>query len=85
MTALRFRRLTEADLPMLHEWLNRPHVAEWWDGPLTLDEVQAEVGPELDNPKNARAIACYRKVGFQDAGLVDTPDGPAHLMTLLRA
>lgn len=26
------RLLTEDDLPMLHEWLNRPHIVEWWGG-----------------------------------------------------
>ncbi len=26
------RLMTTADLPMLHEWLNRPHVVEWWGG-----------------------------------------------------
>jgi len=25
-----FRRLTIADMSMLHDWLCRPHVAEWW-------------------------------------------------------
>ena len=24
--------MTEHDLPMLHDWLNRPHVVEWWGG-----------------------------------------------------
>jgi AacA4 family aminoglycoside N(6')-acetyltransferase len=24
--------MTEADLPMLHDWLNRPHIVEWWGG-----------------------------------------------------
>ena len=27
---LSFRPLTLTDLPLLHEWLARPHVAEWW-------------------------------------------------------
>ena len=27
-----FRSLQEADLPLLTEWLNRPHVVEWWGG-----------------------------------------------------
>lgn len=27
-----FRPLAEADLPMLHEWLNDPAVVEWWEG-----------------------------------------------------
>ncbi|MGP8651983.1 MULTISPECIES: AAC(6')-II family aminoglycoside 6'-N-acetyltransferase AacA35 [Gammaproteobacteria] len=26
------RLMTEQDLPMLHEWLNRPHIVEWWGG-----------------------------------------------------
>jgi AacA4 family aminoglycoside N(6')-acetyltransferase len=26
------RLMTEHDLPMLHDWLNRPHVVEWWGG-----------------------------------------------------
>lgn len=24
--------MEEGDLPMLHEWLNRPHIVEWWGG-----------------------------------------------------
>ena len=36
------RLMTERDLPMLHDWLNRPHIVEWWGGDEerpTLDEV----------------------------------------------
>lgn len=29
-----FARISARDLPLLHEWLNRPHVAERWDGPV---------------------------------------------------
>lgn len=29
--AFQFHPLTPADIPMLNEWLSRPHVAEWWD------------------------------------------------------
>jgi aminoglycoside 6'-N-acetyltransferase Ib len=43
--ALRFERLTEADLPMLAKWLNRPHVAEWWADCQTLAEVRDEYLP----------------------------------------
>ncbi len=35
-------------------------------------------------PDNARAIACYRKVGFREVGPVETPDGPALLMERYR-
>lgn len=167
-----FRPLTAADLPTLHAWLGRPHVAEWWDGEPTLAEVEADYlrscGPPfhapLDaptgtvpyfayeggtpigyiqaykvmfdhgegwwegasdpgalgidqfladgarlgqglgsrmvrdflaflfedprvttiqtdpSPDNGRAIAAYRKAGFVDEGVVDTPDGPALVM-----
>jgi RimJ/RimL family protein N-acetyltransferase len=40
-----FRPLTQADLPLLHEWLTRPHIAEWWDHPASLAEVEQEYGP----------------------------------------
>lgn len=34
--------MTEHDLPMLHDWLKRPHIVQWWGGEAerpTLDEV----------------------------------------------
>ena len=43
------RFMTAQDLPMLHGWLNRPHIVEWWGGEAarpTLDEVQAEYHPD---------------------------------------
>lgn len=40
-----FQPLTLADLPMLHEWLTRPHVAEWWSRPSSLAEVDEEYAP----------------------------------------
>lgn len=42
------RLMTEQDLPMLHDWLNRPHIVEWWGGEEarpTLAEVQQEYLP----------------------------------------
>jgi aminoglycoside 6'-N-acetyltransferase len=32
------------------------------------------------DPANTRAIRAYEKAGFEKAGMVDTPDGPALLM-----
>jgi AacA4 family aminoglycoside N(6')-acetyltransferase len=40
-----FRPLGMADLPMLHEWLARPHWTEWWGAAPTLAETEAEYGP----------------------------------------
>ncbi len=31
-TPVTLRLMTEHDLPMLHDWLNRPHIVEWWGG-----------------------------------------------------
>lgn len=51
MSALRqaftFRLLEHRDLAMLHEWLGRPHVAEWWHGQPTLREVEEEWEPYM--------------------------------------
>jgi RimJ/RimL family protein N-acetyltransferase len=154
-----FRPLAQADLPMLLEWLRRPHVARWWQPEPTLSELEADylsggstraciatlqgeplgfiqsyvamdsgegwwedvkdpgrrgidqfladgsrLGQGLGSrmvvafvdrlfqdpavssvqtdpsPDNERAIRCYRRAGFVDQGVVDTPDGLALLM-----
>ena len=37
------RVVTEADLPLLHAWLNRPHIVAWWGGRgPSLDEVRED-------------------------------------------
>jgi aminoglycoside 6'-N-acetyltransferase-1b/aminoglycoside 6'-N-acetyltransferase-2 len=46
---LRLRPLEESDLPMLHAWLNRPHIVEWWGGEAerpSLEEVLDDYRPE---------------------------------------
>ena len=46
-----FRPLVPADLAMVEEWLARPHVAEWWQGPIELDDdVQAFIAILDDQP-----------------------------------
>jgi uncharacterized protein YqjF (DUF2071 family)/RimJ/RimL family protein N-acetyltransferase len=49
-----FRPLTPADLPFLHEWLARPHVAEWWGRPSSLMEVEQEYGPLTSDRSTTR-------------------------------
>ncbi len=168
MSPITFQPLAAQDIPLLHEWLCRPHVRQWWGDPGDPQTVAADYLPLTDPaspdrayialldgepvgyiqsycvmgdaaegwwpdesdpgargidqfladggrlgqglgtrmvqafvarlfadpavtriqvdpaPANARAIACYRRAGFADAGLVDTPDGPARLMLLPR-
>jgi RimJ/RimL family protein N-acetyltransferase len=53
-----FRLLTLEDLPLLHEWLNRPHVAEWWEGAVSLEYVRESFTGDLDNPFIDPMLAC---------------------------
>jgi aminoglycoside 6'-N-acetyltransferase Ib len=47
-TPVTLRRMTDDDLPMFHAWLQRPHVAQYWDaGDLTLEDVQATYRPRV--------------------------------------
>jgi AacA4 family aminoglycoside N(6')-acetyltransferase len=44
------RLMTEQDLPMLYEWLNRPHIYEWWGGEAsrpTFKEVLEQYNPDV--------------------------------------
>lgn len=46
--AVELRLLTEDDLPMLHDWLNRPHIVEWWQGNRpTLQQVRDHYLPRV--------------------------------------
>jgi aminoglycoside 6'-N-acetyltransferase-1b len=47
MSTLTFRPLTSADLPLLHEWLGRPHVARWWGPTPSLTELAADYDPSI--------------------------------------
>ena len=42
--------MVEPDLPLLHDWLNRPHIVEWWGGDdarPSLAEVREHYLPRL--------------------------------------
>lgn len=41
---LAFRPLARTDFPQLLDWLQRPHVAEWWAPMSTLGDVEADLG-----------------------------------------
>lgn len=74
-----FRSLTERDLPLLFEWLNRPHVTEWWGGEASLDAVREEYLPATRTPTDARPYLAYiddRPIAYiQSYSAVDTGDG----------
>ena len=38
--SFQFEPLSARTLPLLHEWLGRPHVAEWWQPRPSMDELR---------------------------------------------
>ncbi len=47
MHKLTYRPLANHELPLLHEWLARPHVAEWWGAPATFTELEQDYAPAI--------------------------------------
>jgi RimJ/RimL family protein N-acetyltransferase len=50
-----FRPLARGDLPMLHEWIGRTHVAEWWKAPSELADIEIEYLPVITGMSSTRA------------------------------
>jgi len=79
MTArFEFRPLTAADLPLVTAWLTRPHVAEWWEGPLALEPGLRQFVALLDGKpfgyvQAYQAVACHA-----DGWWVDVTDPGVH-------
>jgi hypothetical protein len=79
--SLEFHPLTESDLPLLHSWLNRPHVLEWWTGETSVEEVRAKYLPSLTGsgkPRLSDGVPICR------SALPGFDRGPALLMILDR-
>jgi aminoglycoside 6'-N-acetyltransferase len=45
---LSFRPLVASDLPLLQQWLSKPHIDRWWREPLDLDGVRDKYLPRID-------------------------------------
>jgi len=76
-----FRRLEEEDLPLLHEWLQRPHVRRWWSEPGAYDATVEHYGPSIEgtDPTDLYLILVdVEAVGFIQTYLVaDNPEWAA--------
>ena len=81
MAELSFRPLTWDDLPLIQEWLNRPHVVRWWKEPHTLAQVEEHYGPALegtDPTYHYIALVDGRPAGFFQTYLYwDYPEAAA--------
>ncbi|HVE90272.1 MAG TPA: GNAT family N-acetyltransferase [Burkholderiaceae bacterium] len=56
MHAPTFKPLSVHDLPMVHAWLHRPHVAEWWRAPNTVAQLERDY---LAGPMNATSTRAF--------------------------
>jgi RimJ/RimL family protein N-acetyltransferase len=72
-----FRLLTPADLPLLHGWLQRPHVARWWVDRMSLADLEADYFSDPEDTTRACIAWCSgQPVGFIQAYVVmDSDDG----------
>lgn len=59
MPHISFRHITAADLPLLHEWIARPHVAEWWGPPESLDELASDYAPAIAGSTTNQVFIAY--------------------------
>jgi len=46
--AISFRPLTRDDLPLVHEWHQRPHVVRWWTARKRFEEVEEHYLPTIE-------------------------------------
>ncbi|KAM3090382.1 GNAT family N-acetyltransferase [Phormidesmis sp. 146-12] len=68
-----FRPLVASDLPMLHEWLHRSHVSEWWDNPKTYADVECEYLPSITGESTTQAYIALLEnepIGFIQSYIV---------------
>lgn len=61
----RFEELTLDDLDELYEWLNRPHVAHWWEGQITKEDFK-KYQNHLKDPSIRLYFVLHenKKIGF---------------------
>lgn len=58
-TAVNLRLMTERDLPMLHDWLNRPHIVEWWGGEEKRPSLEAVLEHYLPRVRAQESVTPY--------------------------
>ena len=83
--AITFERLGMADLPLMHRWLNTPHVRRWWaDEPRTLDEIARHYGARIsgEDPTNPFLVLLDdTPIGYiQSYRIADHPDYAEHVL-----
>jgi len=79
--AITFRLITRNDLPLVHEWHQRPHVARWWTGHQTFEETENHYVPTIEGSEPTQhylALLNGEPLGMIQTYLVsDYPDWAA--------
>ena len=71
-----FRPLDRRDMPMLYEWIFRPHVRRWWNDPYhDLEDVIADFTRDADCMLRTIAVLDGRDFGYFQAWWDLAPDG----------
>ncbi|OHV35330.1 MULTISPECIES: GNAT family N-acetyltransferase [Pseudofrankia] len=73
-----WRRLDESDFALLRGWLERPHVARWWNHETTAAAVQRDFGPAARGEEPSEdflALLDERPIGLmQRCRIADYPE-----------
>ena len=83
MASYQFRPMSAGDLPLVKDWLARPHVTEWWgDTDEQFELVSGDLGIEAMDQFIVAAgerpfayLQCYDPQVWPENGLVDHPTG----------
>ena len=71
-----FRPLKETDFPLMHKWLNTPHVSEWWsldrNHHPTPAEVAAHYSPRIAAGQNVDCYIIYNQA--KPIGMIQSYD-----------
>lgn len=77
-----FERFRDEHVPLMRDWLQRAHVAEWWNGVPTLDEIRdeychpADIDPYIISMRDRPIgfIQSYRAMGSGDGWWTEVDD-----------
>ena len=70
-----FVPVADRHLPMLREWLLRPHVAEWWGPAESIEELRADYVDNADATRAYIAMLDGAPVGFIQCYVVKDAGG----------
>jgi len=80
-SAYQFRPMSDTDLPLLRDWLARPHVAEWWQDADQFEVVSGDLGHHdvaqfivTVNERPLGYLQCYNLSDW-NAGFGPQPNG----------